>query len=423
MKIQASLCLFLIILIGLINLSQSFGIHRHHSDEKLNKDPDITRYPVILVPGDGGNQLYAKLNRSSSVHYFCQLKTSDYFELWLNLEEITPYVIDCLVENLKLNYNNQTKETLNSDGVDIRIKGFGQTDTVEYIDSSKLSLSTYFGLIVNALVTKAKYVRGVNVRGAPYDWRKAPDELHEYYKSLTQLVEETYEMNNQTRIMLVAHSMGNPVSLYWMNNYVTQEWKDKYIRYFVSLSPPWGGAIKPLRLMASGDNIDVIIVRPLAARPYQRSAPSTAFLMPSYNFWGADEVLVSRPKRNYTVYDYEAFFNDIKFPEGYELYKKTTKLINDLQPPFVETHTLYGVDLKTPAGFVYKKESDFPDAQPAVLYGDGDGTVNKRSLLGYQRWLGKQKQPIYFKEFSGVEHVATLKHPDVIAYILSLLNS
>lgn len=94
--------------------------------------------------------------------------------------------------------------------------------------------------------------------------------MHEYYKSLTQLVEETYEMNNQTRIMLVAHSMGNPVSLYWMNNYVTQEWKDKYIRYFVSLSPPWGGAIKPLRLMASGDNIDVIIVRPLAARPYQR---------------------------------------------------------------------------------------------------------------------------------------------------------
>lgn len=190
---------------NLLSLSQSFGIHRHHSDEKLNKDPDITRYPVsrpynikkytknkliknllikvILVPGDGGNQLYAKLNRSSSVHYFCQLKTSDYFELWLNLEEITPYVIDCLVENLKLNYNNQTKETLNSDGVDIRIKGFGQTDTVEYIDSSKLSLSTYFGLIVNALVTKAKYVRGVNVRGAPYDWRKGM-----YYNiSITQI--------------------------------------------------------------------------------------------------------------------------------------------------------------------------------------------------------------------------------------------
>lgn len=124
------------------------------------------------MPGDGGNQLYAKLNKSSSSHYYCKLKTSDYFELWLNLEEITPYVIQCLVENLKLDYNNQTRETLNSPGVDIRIVNFGQTDTVEYIDSSKISLSTYFGAIANALVTKAKYVRNLNIRGAPYDWRK-----------------------------------------------------------------------------------------------------------------------------------------------------------------------------------------------------------------------------------------------------------
>lgn len=124
------------------------------------------------MPGDGGNQIYAKLNKTSAIHYFCQLKTSDFFELWLNLEEITPYVIDCLVENLKLVYNNGTRQTLNSDGVDILIKDFGFTDPVEYIDSSKLSISTYFGLIVNALVTKAKYVRNVNIRGAPYDWRK-----------------------------------------------------------------------------------------------------------------------------------------------------------------------------------------------------------------------------------------------------------
>jgi len=312
---------------------------------------------------------------------------------------------------------------LNSDGVDILIKDFGFTDPVEYIDSSKLSISTYFGLIVNALVTKAKYVRNVNIRGAPYDWRKAPDELDVFYQNLTKLVEETYEMNNQTKIMLVAHSMGNPISLYWMNHYVNQEWKDKYLRYFVSLSPPWGGAVKPLRLMASGDNIDILVVRPITVRPYQRSAPSTAYLMPSYNFWGPEEVLVSRPSKNYTVNDYEEFFNDIKYPDGYELYKKTTSLINDLNPPDVETHSLYGVDLKTPSGFIYKKESDWPDRQPSVLYGDGDGTVPKRSLLGYQKWLGKQSKPIYFKEFSGVEHVATLKHPGVIQYILDLLSS
>lgn len=61
------------------------------------------------------------------------------------------------------------------------------------------------------------------------------------------------------------------------------------------------------------------------------------------------------------------FFNDIKYPLGYGLFKKTTHLINNLQAPNVEVHSLYGVDLKTPAGFVYKKASDWPDAQPAVV--------------------------------------------------------
>jgi lysophospholipase-3 len=200
--------------------------------------------------------------------------------------------------------------------------------------------------------------------------------------------------------MLIAHSMGNPVTLYWLNNYVNdQTWKDKYIRYFVSLSPPWGGALKPLRLMASGDNIDILVVKPISVRPYQRSAPSTAFLMPSYNFWRYDEILVTRPAKNYTVHDFEDFFRDIKYPEGYELYKKTNRLLNEVDAPRVELHTLYGVDMKTPASFIYKKESDWPDSQPSVIYGDGDGTVNKRSLLGYQRWVGQQSQPIFFKVY------------------------
>ena len=113
-------------------------------------DPgSLTRYPVILIPGDGGNQIYAKLNKTSAIHYFCDLKSKDYFELWLNLEEITPYVIDCFVENLKLTIKNDSNQTYNADGVDIQIKGFGTTDTVEYLDSSKLSISI-LSLFINS---------------------------------------------------------------------------------------------------------------------------------------------------------------------------------------------------------------------------------------------------------------------------------
>jgi lysophospholipase-3 len=57
-----------------------------------------------------------------------------------------------------------------------------------------------------------------------------------------------------------------------------------------------------------------------------------------------------------------------------------------------------------------------------VQYGDGDGTVNLRSLHGYQRWIGKQKQAIYNKEIKGTDHIAILKSPVVVEYILELLK-
>jgi len=70
----------------------------------------------------------------------------------------------------------------------------------------------------------------------------------------------------------------------------------------------------------------------------------------------------------------------------------------------------------------FKKQKKFPDTQPTVRYGDGDGTVNLRSLHGFKRWIGKQKQPIYNKELQGLDHIAILKSPVIAEYILELLK-
>ena len=101
------------------------------------------------------------------------------------------------MDNIRLVYDNATKLTNNREGVDIQVRGFGATDTVEYLDSSRYSVTQYFGAIAAALVKKYDYVRGLNIRGAPYDWRKAPNEFDDYYRNLTALVEQTYAMNNK----------------------------------------------------------------------------------------------------------------------------------------------------------------------------------------------------------------------------------
>jgi lysophospholipase-3 len=123
-------------------------------------------YPAIFIPGDGGSQIWARLNRTlPPPHFFCTRHT-DWFELWLDVRILFPEVIDCFVDNMRLTYNSTTKKTSNLDGVNIQIPGFGQTSTIEFFDASGISYSSYFAAIIQSLVTNG-YTRGVNLRGAP----------------------------------------------------------------------------------------------------------------------------------------------------------------------------------------------------------------------------------------------------------------
>ena len=75
--------------------------------------------------------------------------------------------------------------------------------------------------------------------------------MTDYYKRLKDLIEDTYYLNNNRRATLVAHSMGNMVILYFLNQ-MDQVWKDKFVARFVALAAPWAGAAKTIRVMASG---------------------------------------------------------------------------------------------------------------------------------------------------------------------------
>lgn len=59
---------------------------------------------------------------------------------------------------------------------------------------------------------------------------------------------------------------------------------------------------------------------------------------------------------------------------------------------------------------------------PMLIPGDGDGTVNKRSLEACTYWKGKQKQKIYHQPFPRVNHMKILSNKDVLEYIHTVLN-
>ncbi|XP_013400988.1 group XV phospholipase A2-like [Lingula anatina] len=267
------------------------------------------------------------------------------------------------------------------------------------------------------------YVRNQSVRGAPYDFRKAPNEQADFFLKFKQLIEETFTMNNNSRVVLVGHSMGNMYTLYFLNHQ-PQQWKDKYIRSFVSLAGPWGGAAKTLRLMSSGDSLGFysIILNPLEIRPQQRSMPSTAWLLPTDSVWSPDDVLVSRPGYNYTLKDYKKFFQDLNFMDGWYMRQDTEGLTRKLSPPGVEVHCVHGLGVKTPAAFSFT-EKQWPDSQPTVTYSNGDGTVNSRSLEGCLLWQERQPQSVYHYVIPNAEHMQLLYNADAIKIIKKVAGS
>ncbi|XP_033896577.1 phospholipase A2 group XV-like [Acipenser ruthenus] len=373
------------------------------------------RPPVVLIPGDLGNQLEAKLDKPSVVHYMCSKKTEDYFTLWLNLELLIPLVIDCWIDNIRLVYNHTSKTTESPPGVDVRVPGFGQTFPLEYLDPSKRSMGIYFYMLVQAMVEWG-YTRDDDVRGAPYDWRKAPNENHDYFVALKKMIEVMAEKFGGP-VVLIAHSMGNMYTLYFLNQQ-PQEWKDHYVKAYVALGPPWGGVAKTLHVLATGDNNRIPVISNLKIRDQQRSAVSTNWLLPYNNTWPADQVFVITPKGNYTLHDYQQFYNDIHFQDGWLMRQNTEPLVYSLEAPRVAVHCLYGSGVDTPESFVY---SEFPDKDPKVQFGDGDGTVNLASAMQCMRWIGQQKQPVQLKELRGNEHIAMLSNLTTISYVKQVL--
>lgn len=77
------------------------------------------------------------------------------------------------------------------------------------------------------------------------------DENEIFFNKLKNLIEETYNINKQVPVTLLAHSMGGPMSLIFLQRQ-SQKWKDKYINCLITLSAVWGGSVKALKVFAIG---------------------------------------------------------------------------------------------------------------------------------------------------------------------------
>lgn len=163
---------------------------------------------------------------------------------------------------------------------------------------------------------------------------------------LQKLVEDTYDMNDNEPITFISHSMGAPMLTVFFHM-MDDAWKEKYVARSISISGAYGGSAKTMKVFAVGDDLGAFALIASVMREEQISMPSLAFLLPYPAFWKPNEVLVRTRTRTYTYAQMKEFFDDLGYPNGWEMRKDNQQYVDDFAPPNVEIHCLFGSQIDT----------------------------------------------------------------------------
>lgn len=392
-------------------------------------------HPLVLVPGNGGNQLEARLTAEyKPPSLFCTRRhparkdKEGWFRLWFDLSVVLAPYTQCFAQRMTLHYDAEVDDYRNTPGVETRVSHFGSVKSLLYLDPTFKKITDNMATLVKSL-EKIGYVDGENIFGAPYDFRYGlAAEGHscqvgsKFLQDLKGLVEEASVSNGGKPVILVSHSLGGLFVLEFLNRN-SPSWRQKYIKHFVALSAPWGGTVVEMLTFASGNSLGVPLVNPLLVREEQRSSESNLWLMPSPRFFGQSKPLVITPNATYTGQDILRFLNDIGFSEGAKRYSsRILPLVERLKAPKVPITCLFGTGVETPETLFYG--SNGFDQQPEMVYGDGDGTVNMLSLVAIEsEWAEEKNQTLKLIKIPGISHTDILKDEAALDEIIEEICS
>ncbi|CAH0387827.1 unnamed protein product [Bemisia tabaci] len=388
--------------------------------------------PIILVHGVSSSQIMGRYHTHGHPKR-CEEKSvgKDGWEhFWFNIDMAAwgKHVLKCWAYRFKLLYDRNTHKCRNQNGVETRPKGkLGSLKCCEYLTQSPasktLSLSKYFHQLADRLRHKG-YSTDLSLKAHCYDWRYAPPQLDEqgYYNSLTELVEKV-ATDTQRKVALVAHSMGGLTTAYFLLN-KTQDWKDKYIHAFVTGGTPWLGSIWSLAGYIVGQNYKVPSVDKNVMKKLTATFQSIAFLLPEEETYKNTVVVEWIPmNKTYTANQYQEFFADVGFGDAYLMRQDVRHLFPvPLDKLGVRYHCVWSNVSKAATAEKFrvheKKMNDANDYE--IVYGDGDKTVNAKSLRYCEKFQGNHSK-ITVKYLPGYTHKKLIQHTDFFNEVMTVV--
>eukprot|EP00922_Rhytidocystis_sp_ex-Travisia-forbesii_P015073 GHVS01022526.1.p1 GENE.GHVS01022526.1~~GHVS01022526.1.p1 ORF type:complete len:601 (-),score=138.26 GHVS01022526.1:301-1950(-) len=300
------------------------------------------------------------------------------------------------------------------------------------------------------------YSDGVNLAGRPFDWRLPLWQVvyrgSEWAERTKLIVEELYVQNNNRKVVIIAHSLGTLMALYFLNTIVAQPWKDRYIDSFVSIGGVYGGSFKVVKALLSGYNdpvsfdlwnvINISLVPADLLKHVHRTMGSMYSLAPNPQVFGKDFVVATvprnttkrhsswwwwwwRPKSHYLpdegvdVYTTSNWTLALPHENTIMLQQAFNHMHNiTLTDPQVPVYCLWGNfdKLSTDQSYVY--DSSKMDSPPSIIYGEGDDTVPLASLSYCSRW----GSTVMSREFANLDHMFMFDDTAFNRFLVSLVT-
>jgi hypothetical protein len=396
--------------------------------------------PVILIPGLGATQLFARWNKDStemvktvdqagvfekSDSWACKQVQDQWSKIWYpNTDGLANY---CWSDNTRV-LPTEDGSIANVEGVSTITQEFGSLDFAN---------PAYMSTLIETLEAMG-YVQGENLFGAGYDFRKIGDqkEFDAWCLSLTSLIERSSKLQEHPCV-LIGHDLGSVVTNAFLVNGVPQ-WKKNHIKSFVSVSGTFGGCPKALRVMLSGSDGH------FSGKQEDNNFGNTvrnfsglSLMLPRKEVYG-DNPLVHFNEISYNSYDIPKLLNNVS-PEAEKVNKINEKLgEKSMMAPGVPVYIMGGDDINTESSYKYRGslinnpvknypfyQLDLPSSQKFSYpdYYSGDGTMPRFALEYPLFWAKSQKEPVFFQFFTGAEHTKILSMNGPMRHIVGIIRS
>ncbi|KAK8850226.1 hypothetical protein M9Y10_018351 [Tritrichomonas musculus] len=335
--------------------------------------------PVIFIPGTYASVL--KMTGDNLGHQWYCPKSLNNQPLWINEFYFIPPIFNCVAQWLKIYYDPEKDEQTSHPNAQVDVIDFGTFNGMSYIDKffSNFSILPYYSRMFSYF-RKMGYREGVDLFGAPLDWRMGlAQNAKVFHPRLINLIEDIHKKTNQ-KVVLFGHSFGGYSIQNFLANGPSQEWIDKHIEKGVALSPSFGGAIESMSIswtrQVSGINNQY-----LAEALEGMGAVHIHYL--NWDMYPNKTVLYTPDNKEIKNEEFPQFLIDHKRVNGDAInllrlnQRFFSKFPNKTKAPL---YILYNSAQNTPTAFRLK---DWNSSNYENIYGEGDGTVNAEGIRMY----------------------------------------